>query len=183
MQIHNIHERILHCAAEKAKILIDSFANKDAPLWPTKQWPRDHFDSPLQLGTIGGHGGTKYFLKEYITGKYLHFEFTYPKNYMGNHTFTLTHLDPNTCLLQHSVTLKLKRLDTLWWYIVIEPVHNALIENAFDNAEKFLQLSQQPKQRWPLRVYFIRHYLGCLRLVIQSMKSINKNLLKMILGN
>jgi hypothetical protein len=46
------------------------------------------------------------------------------------------------------------------WRLLIEPMHDALIEDAFDRAEKELHGVLAKRAQWSLRVRFLRKMRG-----------------------
>jgi hypothetical protein len=153
--------------------IIDTFADDDSILWPVEVWPRDRFESKLALNACGGHGGTRYSVAEYVPGHFLKFEFTFPKSYHGFHSFRLTQVKNQQWLLEHNTFIKTNVWKWFLWVMLISPVHNALIQDAFDKAEKYASTNLLFLSKWPLRVYFIRHLLGGSRLVASMFSTLN----------
>ncbi|MEM1418366.1 MAG: SRPBCC family protein, partial [Myxococcota bacterium] len=50
-------------------------------------------------------------------------------------------------------------LGSLYWSLVVRPLHDALIEDAFDNAERALTGDVARPARWSLRVRLLRRVL------------------------
>mgnify|MGYP003391204969 FL=1 len=174
MKVENFHQRILRCSAEQASILIDSFADVNSPLWPHKYWPRERFDSLLGIGAIGSHGGTVYVVEQYEPGRVISFRFIKPKGYIGTHRFEIIKVDSSSSQLIHLFQCELQGFDYLFWNLVIQWVHDALIEDAFDSAEIHLFPTSVIPSKWPLRVYFFRHMLGLTRLIFGRRNYLSK---------
>jgi hypothetical protein len=167
MLIVNTHERLLPCPIKSAAFLIDDFAKKSASLWPSQLWPREPFDRSLQRGAIGSHGGIQYVVDSYDPGRQVKFTFIEPKGYLGYHQFCLVENGDNT-LIRHRVEFKTSLISFLTWRYIIQWVHDALIEDAFDSAQDAIGSPPKKPNQWAKRVYFFRHLLGATRLIING---------------
>lgn len=172
MLINNRHEREINCSIEKASLLIDTFAEPNALLWPSVIWPREPFDGPLQIGAIGSHGGTSYRVEVYQPGKILTFRFISPNGYQGTHGYELTSIvERRSVMVKHFTQLEITGKDLFWWKFAIRWVHDALIEDAFSKAEHHLTGQIKKPYPWLWRVYFLRHFLGGSRLICLFFKN------------
>lgn len=170
-KIFSHHQRTIDCAIETARGLFETFVDNDSIFWPTSSWPRDAFnDDQLKIGSIGGHGGTKYKIQHYQPGACLEFSFIYPKGYLGTHEFRLIFLNSSQFLLCHVTNIKTNIYHWMLWQIMIRWVHDALIQDAFDKAELHLMGKIRLKSTWKYRVYLIRHLLGTTRLIKEWLK-------------
>jgi hypothetical protein len=158
MQILNIHERELGVPIEQAGTLIDSLASSDDRLWPGDTWPRMQFDRPLGAGADGGHGPIRYRVETFDPGRYIRFRFTSPRGFDGYHDFAVLALSRHRTLLRHRVKMQTRGLARLSWPLVIEPLHDALLEDAL--ATGTLSLNLEPEIRpWSFRVRLLRWIL------------------------
>ncbi len=162
MKIYNIHERKFHVAPEKVGTLIDSLASKDDRLWPKDNWPPMKFDIPIGVGAKGGHGPIIYSISEYIPGKRIAFVFNnsdLSKGLDGRHFFEVVPRRKSV-VLRHVVDADCNLKTWLKWHAFIGPLHDALLEDALDNADK--ELSDHPKKpsRWNLWVRFLRRIMS-----------------------
>lgn len=173
IEINNVHERKIHCELTDAGYLIDSLADETSPLWPSHLWPRENFDRALQIGAVGAHGGTRYIVEHYQPGRRILFRFISPKGYCGgNHGFEIYKTPSGLTNLKHVTQLQLKGIDALVWSIAIRWVHDALIEDSLDCAEEYLTKKLNKRNKWLIRVYFLRYIIGCSRLLKAQFKSI-----------
>ncbi len=85
--VTNIHARLLDAPAGEIGTLIDGLGSADDRLWPHDRWPPMHFDRPLSVGAIGGHGPIRYVVESYRPGHSVQFRFTRPKGFLGYHRF------------------------------------------------------------------------------------------------
>jgi hypothetical protein len=173
MLIHNVHEREIRCPIEQASLLIDTFSEPEAILWPSKLWPREPFNGPLQVGAIGSHGGTIYRVEAYQPGRQIRFRFISPKGYQGTHEYELQPTpDRESVIIKHVTKLELSGMNLLAWKLAICWVHDALIEDGFSEAEKHLTGQVGTPSAWLWRVYLLRHWLGGSRLIYAGFKKL-----------
>ncbi len=150
MQVVNIHERILDADAAKVGELIDGLASADDRLWPGDQWPAMRLDRPLGVGAAGGHGPIGYVVEAYSPARSVRFRFTKPAGFVGNHRFEVEPVDASRTKLRHVIEMEARGLAWLKWAVVIRPLHDAVLEDALDRAEKFIgkQPSSRPWSCW-----------------------------------
>lgn len=137
MRVINIHERELDVSAATAGDLIDRLASDRDVLWPVEQWPPMKFDRPLGVGAVGGHGPIRYVVDAYEAGRNINFRFTKPRGFRGGHRFEINELSPDRVILRHTIEMRTAWSANLSWFVVIRPLHNALMEDALDRAEVF----------------------------------------------
>jgi hypothetical protein len=155
MKILNIHERELEANCEQVGALIDSLASEDDRLWPNHSWPRIQFDRPLSVGADGGHGLIGYSVEEYKPARSIKFHFTKPKGFKGFHRFEVLNKAHQSVSLRHTIEMTLHGFAFLTWPLIIRPLHDALLEDAFATAEA--SLGMIPKMRaWSPWVKLIR---------------------------
>jgi hypothetical protein len=65
----NVHARDLHATLSQVGALLDGLGSNHDHLWPSDQWPSIHFDRPLSVGAVGGHGGIGYIVEFYEQGR------------------------------------------------------------------------------------------------------------------
>ncbi len=157
----NVHERRFRATPEQVGALLDRLSTKDDPLWPHGAWPRMRFDAgKLAVGAKGGHGPVRYTVEHYDPGENVVFRFTGPKGFHGTHGLTVIPHADGTTTLKHTIVLKPKGRARLTWPLVIEPLHDALLEDALDNAERALHGSVESPARWSPRVKMLRRLLA-----------------------
>ena len=66
-----------------------------------------------------------------------------------------------TCLLRHATEAKLTFNSAWRWYLLIRPLHNALIEDLFDKVESQVAKVEHPHV-WSSRVQKLRQERGML---------------------
>ena len=156
--ILNIHERKLPIPADLAVRIIDSLASEEDHLWPHECWPAMILDRGLEIGSRGGHSKIRYCVTEYIPGKRVTFEFEPMEqlhSFIGRHFFEV--LDrPTHIILRHTIDAEINPRDWIYWKIFIEQIHDAVIEDAFDKAERFAGLSNPHTTHWSFYVRLLR---------------------------
>jgi hypothetical protein len=159
MTVINVHERILDGSTTEVGGLLDRLASADDKLWPRDRWPAIRFDRPLGVGAIGGHGPIRYTVESYKPGQCIQFRFTAPKGFIGSHRLEVERVQDKKTKLRHVIEMELQGMAVLSWPFVIRPLHNALIEDALDQAE--VQMGRQPARRnWSLWVRLLRRFMS-----------------------
>ena len=108
----------------------------------TDKWPRMRLDKGLQVGSKGGHGTIKYFVSEYHPDDHIKFQFTL-KGFAGFHEFRLTETDADNTEIRHTIIMRTEGKTTLKWAFVIRYLHDAFIEDAFNNIENHFSAEQK----------------------------------------
>lgn len=134
--IRNLHEREIVAPVREVGLLIDSLASTDDRLWPRDKWPATCLHGPLGVGVAGGHGPVRYFVSEYVPGRYIEFEFTRPEGFNGRHSFTAIPHEADTTLFRHEIVMSTHATARFTWPLFYRPLHNALIEDCLDLAER-----------------------------------------------
>jgi hypothetical protein len=158
MTVLNIHERVLNAPALKVGKLIDNLASTDDKLWPHDRWNAMKFDRPLSIGASGGHGPIRYFVEAYEPGRNIRFRFIGLKGFLGTHEFEIEELSESKARLRHVIDMRITGWARLQWLFVIRPLHDALLEDALDRAERSIGMRPAPRH-WSFWVRFLRRAL------------------------
>lgn len=156
MKIRNVHQRSFAVPPGRAGALIDTLASADDRLWPRQRWPRMRFDRPLSVGAGGGHGPVRYTVVAYEPGRRVEFRFNAPRGFVGWHGFDVATEADGRSVLRHVADLDLQGPALLTWPLFFRPLHDALIEDALDNAERELSGSVAHPARWSPAVRVLR---------------------------
>lgn len=155
--IRNVHERDLPVASERLAPLLDSVAEPGHTVWPAPAWPALRLDRPLGVGAAGGHGPIRYACTAYIPGREVEFTFDPAVGLVGTHTLAV--LDgpaPGRCVVRHVLEGRATGLVTsLRWALVIRWLHDALIEDMFDNVARAVGHPPVRPARWSLWVRWV----------------------------
>jgi hypothetical protein len=159
MSIVNVHERRVSCSLEQAMSLLSDLSSERDRLWPRDRWPAMRFDRALQVGAVGGHGMIRYRVTE-VTSTKVVFEFDPEMGLAGTHCFEVSETDETQLtLFRHTLSAEPSGAMRVSWPLVVGPLHDALVEDAFDGAHAIA--SGQPVRRAPfsLRVRSLRRLL------------------------
>ncbi len=137
MRVENVHERTLPAPLDSVATLIDSLSSHDDLLWPRDRWPAMRFDRALSVGATGGHGPVRYFVESYVPGRSIRFRFTSPRVLDGFHGYEALASGPGITRLRHVLEIKLRGDGFLIWPLIFRPLHDALIEDSLDRAQRF----------------------------------------------
>ncbi|MBI3926175.1 MAG: SRPBCC family protein [Armatimonadetes bacterium] len=155
MKIRNVHSRRMPVPVQDAGRLLDLLGGPDDPLWPRKKWPALRLDRPLGAGARGGHGPIRYFVEEYLPGRRVTFRFERPGLIRGVHYFQVRPAETG-CVLEHAIEAWPGWYGWLLWPVAVRWLHDALIEDALDNAEKALTGAVPRPARWSPWVRWLR---------------------------
>ena len=159
MEVTNVHRRFIAASAGDVGALLDSLSSRADRLWP-EQWPRMRFDRALSVGAVGGHGPVRYVVDQYDPGSSVTFRFKAPDGFDGTHGFEVRPLADGRTELRHVLKMEAKRGATISWPVVFRPLHDALIEDAFDQAERSLGVGPAEARSWSWYVRFLRQAVG-----------------------
>ncbi len=135
--VKNVHERTLHAPLGSVAALIDSLGSDDDRLWPRDRWPAMRFDRTLSVGAAGGHGPVRYFVESYAPGRSIRFRFTAPRVFDGVHGYEVLADGPERTRLRHLLEIRARGHGFLIWPLIFRPLHDALIEDSLDRAQRF----------------------------------------------
>jgi len=89
------------------------------------------------------------------------FRFTGPKGFIGVHGFAVQEL-PTGSRLTHTLSMDTRGSGMVLWLLASWPLHDALIEDALDNAAQKVGAPRQAPP-WPVRVRVLRAILQAIR--------------------
>jgi hypothetical protein len=160
MRVHNVHERRIAATPAQVGALLDTLGSSDDRFWPHENWPAIKFDRALQVGAVGGHGTEPYEVVSYAPGKHVRFEFRGGRRY-GYHEFTLEDSGDGRSLLRHTTQAQIpfSIRTAFFWYALIRPLHNALLEDLLDKVESQVGRLESP-QVWSAAVRWLRQKRG-----------------------
>ncbi|WP_434992604.1 hypothetical protein [Arthrobacter sp. Ld5] len=158
--MRNIQRRQIEASAADVGVLLDGLAGPDDRVWPAG-WPAIELDAGLRIGSTGGHGPIRYSVVDYEPGTRIRLEFRPGLGIGGYHEFLLEPLGAARCLATHILHGRLSGRMLLLWPLMIRWVHEALLQDLFDNLERGStgQLRDGPA-RWSPWVRFLRRING-----------------------
>lgn len=158
MKVHNVHEREFHASADDLAGLLAGLGSTDDRLWPKDNWPPMILDAPLGGGAKGGHGPIRYHVSEYVPGSSVTFQFDdegLVREMHGYHRFEIVGQNGKT-ILRHTVDATCNLKMWLMWHVMVGPMHDAVLEEALDRAERYLGGEPEKPARWSLWVRTMR---------------------------
>ena len=153
--IRNVHQRRVRSHATAVGRLLDALSSSCDQIWPNDAWPPLLLDGPLGVGAQGGHGTIRYSVESYTPGQEVVFRFDPVGGLTGTHTFSVRHTGEDT-LVSHVLEAKPTAAMRLLWPLVLRWLHDALIEDAFDNVEAVAAGQLPPPRRHGPVVRFLR---------------------------
>lgn len=157
MKIINIHTREIQQPKFEIVKLFNTLATDNDLMLATDKWSPMKLDNGLQVGSKGGHGPIKYFVKEYQPEKSITFQFDMA-GFNGFHRFDINELEPNKTELSHCIDMTTTGSATLKWTLAIRWLHDAYIEDAFDKVENHFTKDKKSSE-WSWRVKILRKIL------------------------
>ncbi|MFF8269660.1 SRPBCC family protein [Streptomyces sp. NPDC016562] len=148
MAVYNVHERLLPAKGSEVGALVDTLSQGEADrLWP-HAWPPMEFDRGLTVGSAGGHGPVRYRVTAYVPGTWVRFTFSGPRGFHGFHEFAVLPVDEERTVLRHTLAMRTTGLSRLAWPLVWRPLHDALLEDGLDRAERATGGALARPARW-----------------------------------
>ena len=158
MKILNIHTRIIDQPKSEISPLLATLSTPNDVIWPHGKWPPMRFKEGLKVGAKGGHGPIRDSIDQYIPGDLIQFRFSKPSGFDGVHRFEINALDEARTEIKHVVETKANLKSYLSWSLVIRWLHDAVVEDAFDNLENHF-LAEKKTSEWSFWVKFWRNAL------------------------
>ena len=154
--IRNVHERVVDAPIERLGALLDGLGRKGDRLWPSRNWPPMVLDRPVSAGGEGGHGAIRYHVTEYEPGARVRFAFDPATGIEGAHELSLDALDERRTRIRHVLIGRTRGAMRLMFSAAVEPLHDAVIEDLFDNAERETTGTVVRPATWSPRVRVLR---------------------------
>lgn len=158
MKIASLRERNFFASADSVGRVLDTLSSQDDKLWPCENWPPMVLDAAMGPGASGGHAFVRYKVEEYKPGGRVVFRFDgtgLTAGFDGRHYFEVVSRNRHV-ILRHTIDADGDFKTWLKWKLLIEPLHDALLEDALDKAERNLHGRVSKPARWSLRVKMLR---------------------------
>ncbi|GAA1321528.1 SRPBCC family protein [Pseudonocardia xinjiangensis] len=134
--VRNVHERLVPGPLSEVGPLLDRLGGPDDVLWPSPAWMPMVLDGPLAVGTTAGHGPVRYRVTAHEPGRRLEFTFDPRTGVRGTHTFTAESAGPDSTVLRHDMVFRLFGATRLTWPLAVRWMHDSVLEELLDNAER-----------------------------------------------
>ena len=159
MKVLNIHKRTLNQPKSEITELLKTLSTENDKIWPKEKWPEMKFKDGIKVGAKGGHGPIRYTVEKYIPSKIIQFRFSKPNGFNGVHKFEINELTNEKTEIKHTIDMNTEGKRTLIWIFAIRSLHNALIEDGFDNIENNFS-DKQKSTKWSIWVKFLRKQIS-----------------------
>jgi hypothetical protein len=154
--MRNVHVRELEAPASVVGALLDTLAGPGDLLWPVRSWPPIRFDRPLGVGAAGGHSSIRYSVIEYEPGGRVRCAFAPDLGLDGWHELRVEPLGEHRSRLVHELVGTPRGAMRLLAPLVIRWLHDALMEDLLDNAERAATGRVRTPNRWSPWVRLLR---------------------------
>ncbi|GAA4694793.1 hypothetical protein GCM10023215_35570 [Pseudonocardia yuanmonensis] len=153
--VRNVHEREFPAPAEQVWELVAALGGPGDRLWPAA-WLPVAFDRPLGPGASGGHGGLRYAVSRYEPGRLVEFTAAPGRSLDGTHAFVVEPRGRDRCVLRHELLLRTTGAMRVLWPLAVRPLHDAVLEDLLDTAERALGTGPARPARWSPLVRVLR---------------------------
>jgi hypothetical protein len=169
----NIHSRTLDHPIGKVSAQLATLATDHDSVWPNDRWPAMRLNKGLAVGSSGGHGFVRYSV-ESVNPNTVVFRFHPSVGLDGTHRFTVTAGTgaPASTVLSHIIDAEPRGLMRLVWPLVVAPLHNALVEDAFDSIAAALRNQAVVRQNLSRRVRLTQ---AAMRRVMSTVRTSNRH--------
>jgi len=151
--VRNVHEREIGAPLERLAPLLDRLGGPDDELWPAPAWWPMSLDRPLGVGADGGHGGVRYHVSEHDPGRRVRFELRPGGGLAGYHELSLEPLGPTRTRIRHEAVCRFGGAMRVLGPAVLLPLHDAVLEDLLDNAERVGTGTVRSPARWSAWVW------------------------------
>jgi hypothetical protein len=158
MQVENIHTRKITASKSQIVELLKTLSSRQDKVWPYEKWPRMKFKNGLKVGAVGGHGPIAYDVQAYNPDQEIIFRFLAPKGFNGVHKFEIKELGNQEVEMKHTIDMSTSLEGSFKWVSFVRPLHDALIEDAFDKIESHVS-GKQVETPWSNYVRILRYFL------------------------
>lgn len=157
MRVINSHKRIINQPKEKVSDLFKTLATTNDQIWPAKNWPAMCFKEGLKIGSRGGHGRIHYTIIAFEAGNHIKFKFTKPNGFNGTHELSIKAMSEHASEIHHLIKMNTTLKASFLWVVVIRWLHDALIEEAFDNVQNYFS-EEKKTATYSQWVVFLRDF-------------------------
>lgn len=139
--IRNVHQRRFASEPATVGLLLSRLGGPEDQLWPGSRWPAMVVPRPITVGDVANHGNVRYVVDDFRPGEALWFRFDPSSGLFGRHGFIVERCDDGTVALTHVLEAHPTGIGRLLWPLMIRAMHDQLLEELMDNAERLLPAS------------------------------------------
>ncbi|MFE2286712.1 SRPBCC family protein [Streptomyces sp. NPDC059443] len=154
--MQNFQQRTIDAPAAEVSALLDRLGSPQDRIWPAQAWSPLRLDAGLAVGSSGGHGMIRYSVAAYEPGRRVRFTFAPGLGMTGYHEFLITPEGPDRCRVSHTAAGRLEGKMRLLWPLAIRWMHEALLQDFFDNIQRAATNHLPHPARWSVRVRLLR---------------------------
>jgi hypothetical protein len=172
MKIFNRHDRIIPAEKDALGSILDSLSGPEDALWPRETWPPMVLDPGLKVGAAGGHGPVRYRVSDYIPGRRAVFQFDRAglmAGINGRHYFEVVPRRGHV-IIRHDLEGDCDLGMWLKWTFFVRPLHNTVIEDAFDKVESRFSRTVVKRSQWGPYIRFLRRLIARRRRRLEAAK-------------
>jgi hypothetical protein len=158
--VRNVHERRVAVPPRELAPLLDRLGGPHDVLWPSPQWTPMVLDRPLAVGAAGGHGRVRYRVTGYEPGRRVEFTFDPGLGLDGTLTFSIEPGGGSGSILRNVMEARAGLLMRLVGRLAVRHLHDALLEDLLDRAERVTGTGPARPARWSLWVRVLRALSG-----------------------
>jgi hypothetical protein len=134
--VRNVHERLVQAPLDEVGPLLDTLGGPGDRIWPSPAWPPMVLDRPVAVGAAGGHASFRYRVTRHEPGRLVEFTADPGQFLQGTHTFTAEPAGPTATVLRHVLDARVSGPMRPAWPLAVRWLHDAVVEEIFDNAER-----------------------------------------------
>ena len=172
MKIFNRHDRIIPAEKDALGSILDSLSGPEDALWPRETWPPMVLDPGLKVGAAGGHGPVRYRVSDYTPGRRAVFQFDRAglmAGINGRHYFEVVPRRGHV-IIRHDLEGDCDLGMWLKWTFFVRPLHNTVIEDAFDKVESRFSRTVVKRSQWGPYIRFLRRLIARRRQRLEAAK-------------
>ncbi|MCO1659174.1 DUF2867 domain-containing protein [Pseudonocardia humida] len=158
--VRNVHERRLPVPPGELAPLLERLGGPRDALWPSPRWEPMVLDGPLAVGAAGGHGRIRYRVTGHEPGRRVEFAFEPGTGFDGMHAFSIEPDGGSGSVLRHVAEGRLTGPMVLLWPLVVRWLHDAVLEDLLDRAERAAGTGPARPARWSPWVRVLRAVLA-----------------------
>jgi hypothetical protein len=154
--VRNVHERRVAAPVGELGPLLDRLGGPEDALWPSPAWAPMVLDGPVAVGASGGHGEIRYRVVAHEPGRRVEFAFDLAIGVRGRHVFSIEPDGGSGSVLRHVAEGRLGWPMVLLWPLAVRWLHDALVEDLLDRAERAAGTGPAAPARWSPWVRLLR---------------------------
>ena len=158
--MRNVHERRISASADQVGAVLETLSSDDDQIWPGALWAPMVLDRGLEPGSKGGHDEVYYTVTAHEPGRLVEFTFDRPTGIAGTHALTVTDAGDGTTTVRHELVGRAYGPMVVLWPLVVRWAHDAVLEDAFDRAERSLGVGPAVPATWSPWIRLLRAVHG-----------------------